>query len=84
MNEKRILLFGVLNACPLNNPDDSCPFGEIRKKPVNDRWRFVNELPENEVESLLTIHKRKLYQRELDLLHESDNLQEDEKERNWG
>jgi hypothetical protein len=64
-DEKRIWLFGVVNACPLNVPLDICPFNEIRNKPVTVRWKFVCDLSDVEVDSFIDKHLDCLYKREM-------------------
>jgi len=65
MDENRIWLFGVLNACPLTIPLDNCPFEAPRKKPVTERWLYVKNLSDDEVKRRIEYHKTCLFNREL-------------------
>jgi hypothetical protein len=65
LEEKRIWLFGVANACPLNSPCDSCPFTVIRNKTVTERWKYISDMPEDQVESLISHHLKCSYDREM-------------------
>jgi hypothetical protein len=65
ISEKRIWIFGVANACPLNSPLDTCPFKDIREKTLAERWKYITELSENQIDALITNHKKCLFEREL-------------------
>jgi hypothetical protein len=65
LEEKRIWLFGVANGCPLISPLENCPFIVIRNKPMAERWKYISELPEDQVESLISHHLKCSYDREM-------------------
>lgn len=65
LDDKRIWLFGVANGCPLNFPLENCPFKGIRDKPMAERWKYISELPENQVETLISHHLKCSYEREM-------------------
>ena len=65
LSEKRIWVFGVANACPLNSPVETCLFKQICEMPVAGRWVYINELSEVELDHLIEQHKKCLYEREL-------------------
>jgi hypothetical protein len=65
LEEKRIWLFGVVNGCPLNSPCKNCPFEVMRIEPLTERWRYLCDLTDNEVEDLVNYHVRCLFEREL-------------------
>jgi hypothetical protein len=63
--EKKLWLFGIFCACPLKTPLKSCPFDPIRKLPLTERWKILNNLSDDEVSSLIKTHSTCLYNREL-------------------
>jgi hypothetical protein len=63
--DKKIWLFGIFCACPLNSSLKSCPFNAIRKLPLSERWHIIEGLSEDEVQSLITTHTTCLYVREM-------------------
>jgi hypothetical protein len=48
---------GLLVACPLlqDNPVD-CPLHALRRQPLRERYRWLNELPPTQVQRLLEQH----------------------------
>jgi hypothetical protein len=65
LDEKRIWLFGVAYGCPLNSPLENCPFKVIRDKQIAERWKYISELPEDQIESLINHHLKCAYDREM-------------------
>jgi hypothetical protein len=63
--DKKIWLFGIFCACPLNNSIRSCPFNAVRKLPLSERWHIIEGLSEDEVQSLITTHTTCLNAREM-------------------
>jgi hypothetical protein len=48
---------GLLVACPIrqDNPPD-CPLHALRQQPLRERYRWLNELPPAQVQSLMAQH----------------------------
>jgi len=62
--EKKIWLFGVFSACPLEYALKGCPFEEVRKKSALERWEHIEQLTEEEMDVLILHHKSCIYKRE--------------------
>jgi len=60
---KRTWLFGVLIACPLHKPLDSCPFSYLRYNPRRIQFEYIESLSNSEVETLIHYHKDCFLQR---------------------
>ncbi len=65
VREKKIWLFGVFCACPLNYPLNDCIFKEFRKLSALEKWEYVDSLSETEVDAYISHHRECLYKREL-------------------
>ena len=55
--KERAWLKELLTDCPFGNALDSCPAREIRKLPLNDRFIVIDEMSDDEVESILDYHR---------------------------
>ena len=58
MYKNNSLLYGLVFECPLINELDSCPFKNIRTKPIRERWYFINNMTEPEKEKILNYHEK--------------------------
>lgn len=65
-SEKKVWLFGVFSACPLNNPLKGCPFEEYRKQTALKRWEYIDSLSDIEVNDYIQHHRECLYKREFE------------------
>ena len=54
---QRSWLKELLTECPIGTPLDSCPIREIRKLPLHERYGLLDEMGDDEVESILDYHK---------------------------
>ena len=63
-SEKKFWLFGVVRACPLGKDLENCPLKKIRKMPISEQFKFIQQLPEDKVNQLIQHHKKCLYKRE--------------------
>jgi hypothetical protein len=61
---KRIWVKGLMIACPFGKPLDTCPAREIRKLPLEDRMQKVDDMPEGEIDLIISFHKKCLAERE--------------------
>jgi len=62
-------LFGLLIECPMGKALDDCPMEKYRAQSPYDKMRIANELPEEEVRSLVAHHRKCLKKRESHLIN---------------
>lgn len=56
-SDKRIWLFGVFTACPLNDVVKDCTFRKYREMTSFQRWNYLESLSDEEVDNLIMLHK---------------------------
>ncbi len=62
--EKISIVFGLLIECPLDEPLDTCPALDLRKLPTDEKFKIVNNMSEEQLDDILTHHKKCLRERE--------------------
>ena len=54
---EKLWLKELLTDCPFGFALDSCPAREIRKLPLHERFKVIDEMSDDEVESILDYHR---------------------------
>lgn len=55
---------GLIFDCPMPPHLESCPFREIRKLPIEERVKIINNMTEQQINDILGIHDKCLSERE--------------------
>ncbi len=64
LNDSKIWLWGLLVSCPLGNAAPNCPFTNIRKQSVKNKFDFIEHLSPDEIDKLIKHHIECLRERE--------------------
>ena len=60
----RVMLAGLLIACPLGKSSEDCPLSDVRSLPPEERDNWPNSLADSEIQSLYSTHYECLKARE--------------------
>ena len=63
-SKKRIWLMELLIDCPLEYSLDTCPAKELREMKLSERLKIIDEMSDDEMQSILEYHKKCLAERE--------------------
>ena len=66
--EKRVWAKALLTKCPFDLELDNCPLRKVRKLPLSNRMALVNDMSDEEIDSVVQHHKDCQKER---LLHET-------------
>jgi hypothetical protein len=58
LHNKRLRIKGFLTNCPAGRLLDHCPAREIRELSMKEREKIIDEMSEDEVESVYKIHEK--------------------------
>ena len=61
---KIVFVQKLLIACPLGSPLDNCPATALRELPLTNRLNLANGMSEDQIDSIITCHKKCLAERE--------------------
>lgn len=61
--DKRIWIKGLSVECPLGKPLDDCPLNALRFLPVAQMNHTINNLSDDQVSSIMTIHQHCYHER---------------------
>jgi hypothetical protein len=67
MDDKRVVVKGLLLGCPMGEALDDCPGGELRKYSIEKRMVIVETMAPEQVEDIVVRHRRCLEKRTADL-----------------
>ncbi len=71
--EKISIVFGLLIECPLDEPLETCPALELRKLSTEEKFKIVNSMSEEQIDEIITHHKKCLREREEKLFNLGGN-----------
>ena len=63
-NDMRVWVMGLVVKCPFDLPLPSCPASDIRKLPLDERIEVVCRMSVDQLEEIVTYHKKCLQMRE--------------------
>ncbi len=61
--DKRVYVKGLALECPLGTPADECPLNGLRGLPAAQMNRTINNLTDEQVDSIFSIHRHCFVQR---------------------
>jgi len=61
-------VLGLMIDCPLGKAIDSCPLKDYRKLPLNNRFKLVNQMSEDQLNQIILEHNLCIEEREKSLL----------------
>ena len=61
--DKRIWIKGLALECPMGKPLDDCPFNALRHLPAAQMNNTINNLSDDQVSSITTIHQHCYHER---------------------
>ena len=64
LTDIRVWLFGLIIGCPMGKSLENCPADKLRNLPVTDIIKIVENMPEDELNDLISYHKSCLKERE--------------------